>query len=111
MIWLGGALHVTDTVISTLASQTDLAATLLSQLHINASDFKFSKNILASGYIPYSFFTFSNGFGFQKPDSLLIYNTITNTYTGSPVNSDSINERQGKALLQSLYLDSFNKNR
>jgi phosphoglycerol transferase MdoB-like AlkP superfamily enzyme len=111
MIWLGGALNVHDTVISNLASQTDLAATLLSQLDINADNFKFSKNILAKEYVPYSFFTFSGGFGFLKPDDLLIYNTITNTYTEPNKNKDSINEMQGKAYLQSLYMDFFNKNK
>lgn len=108
MIWLGGALNVRDTVINNLASQTDLAATLLSQLQINSDGFKFSKNILAMSYIPYSFFTFSDGFGFQKPGSLLIYNTVTNTYTGSDQVLDSISEKQGKAYLQSLYMDFFN---
>lgn len=111
MIWLGGALNVKDTVIRSMASQTDLAATVLSQLQINTDDFKFSRNILAANYIPYSFFTFSDGFGFQKPDNLLIYNTITNTYTGSAPNTDSINEKQGKAYLQSLYMDFYNKNK
>jgi phosphoglycerol transferase MdoB-like AlkP superfamily enzyme len=111
MIWLGGALNVHDTVISNLASQTDLAATLLSQLEINADDFKFSKNILANEYVPYSFFTFSGGFGFLKPNDLLIYNTITNTYTEPNQNKDSINEMQGKAYLQTLYMDFFNKNK
>ena len=107
MIWLGGALNVHDTVINNLASQTDLAATLLSQLQINPDDFKFSKNILTTNYIPYSFFTFSGGFGFQKSGSLWIYNTITNSYTGSSQKPDSISEKQGKAYLQSLYMDFF----
>jgi len=111
MIWLGGALRVKDTVMANLASQTDLSATLLAQLQISAKEFKFSKNILASGYIPYSFFTFADGFGFQKPNNLLIYSTITNTYSTSPQTPDSTNEKQGKAYLQALYLDYFNKNR
>ena len=111
MIWLGGALNVYDTVINNLASQTDLAATLLSQLQINADDFKFSKNILANEYVPYAFFTFSDGFGFLKPDELLIYNTVTNTYTNPTPKKDSLNEMQGKAYLQSLYMDFFNKNK
>jgi phosphoglycerol transferase MdoB-like AlkP superfamily enzyme len=111
MIWLGGALNVQDTVISNLASQTDLAATLLSQLDIQADDFKFSKNILTKGYIPYSFFTYAGGFGFLKPGDLSVYNTITNTYTESTGKNDSINEKQGKAYLQSLYIDVFNKNK
>ncbi|MEI6059235.1 MAG: LTA synthase family protein [Bacteroidota bacterium] len=111
MIWLGGALAVKDTVISNMASQTDLAATLLSQLNISANDFKFSKNILSTAYIPYSFFTFNNGFGFQKPDDLLIYNTITNSYSTPALGPDSVNEKQGKAYLQSLFLDTFNRNK
>jgi phosphoglycerol transferase MdoB-like AlkP superfamily enzyme len=111
MIWLGGALNVRDTVISNLASQNDLAATLLAQLQINSDDFKFSKNILTTNYIPYSFFTFTGGFGFQKPDKLLIYSTVTNTYTETAQKTDSINEKQGKAYLQSVYMDFYNKNK
>jgi len=111
MIWLGGALNVHDTIISRMASQTDLAATLLSQLNMKSDDFEFSKNILATDYTPYSFFTFSGGFGFQKPDSLLIYNTITNTYSESFQKTDSIYEKQGKAYLQSVYKDFYDKNK
>lgn len=111
MIWLGGALNVRDTVISTLASQTDLAATLLAQLQINADDFKFSRNIMSANYIPYSFFTFADGFGFQKPDKLLIYRTVTNTFDESDQQKDSLNEKQGKAYLQSLFMDFYSKNK
>lgn len=111
MIWLGGALNVHDTVISNMAAQNDLAATLMSQLQINSDDFKFSKNILSSNYIPYSFFTFTGGFGFQKPDKLLIYNTVTDMYSKSAQKADSIIEKQGKAYLQSLYMDFYSKNK
>ena len=111
MIWLGGALNVHDTVINRLASQTDLAATLLAQLQIKSDDFKFSKNILASNYIPYSFFTFTGGFGFQKPDSLLIYSTVTNTYSEPIQKTGNLSQKQGKAYLQSLFMDFFSKNK
>ncbi|MDO9257169.1 MAG: sulfatase-like hydrolase/transferase [Bacteroidales bacterium] len=111
MIWLGGALNVHDTVISNMASQTDLAATLMSQLQINSDGFKFSKNILTSDYIPYSFFTYTGGFGFQKPDKLLIYNTVTDMYSKSVQKADSIFEKEGKAYLQSVYMDFYSKNK
>ena len=111
MIWLGGALNTKDTIIENLASQTDLAATLLAQLQINADDFKFSKNIISSGYVAYSFFTFNNGFGFQKPGKLLLYNTITNTLSGSEQSADSTDGMQGKAYLQYLYQDTHAKNK
>ena len=111
MIWLGGALNTKDTIIENLASQTDLAATLLAQLQISADDFKFSKNIISSVNIAYSFFTFNNGFGFLKPGKFLLYNTITNTFSGSEQSPDSIDSRQGKAYLQYLYQDSHSKNK
>ena len=111
MIWLGGALNVQDTVIHNMASQTDMAATLLSQLDLKSDEFKFSKNILTTGYIPYAFFTYTGGFGFMKPGDLSIYNTVTNTYTESLGKNDSLSERQGKAYLQSLYMDVYNKNK
>jgi phosphoglycerol transferase MdoB-like AlkP superfamily enzyme len=111
MIWLGGALKVKDTVIENLASQTDLAATLCGQLNIDHRDFKFSKNILTAGYKPFSFFTFNNGFGFMKPGKTFIYSTVTNTYSEESANKDSINANQGKAYLQSLFMDFRNKNK
>jgi phosphoglycerol transferase MdoB-like AlkP superfamily enzyme len=111
MIWLGGALIARDTIIDNLASQTDLASTLFAQLDINADEFTFSKNIISSDYVAYSFFTFNNGFGFQKPGKLLFYNTITNTFSGSEQSSDSTDGRQAKAYLQSLYQDSHSKNK
>jgi phosphoglycerol transferase MdoB-like AlkP superfamily enzyme len=111
MIWLGGALAVQDTVISNLGSQTDLASTLLNQLGLPAEGFPFSKNLLAANYLPYAFFTFNDGFGFLKSGDTLIYNTVTNRYSASGTIGKTPDEMQGKALLQSLYEDSFSKNK
>ena len=111
MIWLGGALNVRDTIIPNLASQTDVAATLLSQLGIKYNDFRFSKDILSRAYVPYAFFTFSGGFGFLKPGTFLSFNTITNTYLQLAQQNDSLDEKQGKAYLQALFTDVVNKNK
>jgi phosphoglycerol transferase MdoB-like AlkP superfamily enzyme len=111
MIWLGGALKTQDTIIKNIASQTDVAATLLTQLQLKCADFNFSKNILTTTYIPYSFFTFADGFGFLKPDKQLIYSTATNTYTAMDSKQDSIDKKQGKAYLQSIYSDFYAKNK
>lgn len=110
MIWIGGALAVQDTVISKIASQTDLAATLMAQLDIKHDDFDYSRNILSDKYLPYAFFTFNDGFGFLKPNKLLIFNTVTGKYDASSV-VETKDEKEGKAYLQSLSLDSFNKNK
>lgn len=110
MIWLGGALKVHDTVINTLSSQTDLAATLMKQLEINHADFIFSKNILAKEVNPFAFFTFSEGFGYLIPGDLSLFNTLTNTYIKPALPGNKASEKQAKAYLQYLYEDAFNKN-
>jgi len=112
MIWLGGALQLKDTIIDNLGSQTDMPVTLLDQLGINSNGFNFSKNILTKKTDKgYSIFTYNEGFGFQKPDRIFVYNTITNTYDNSLPLQDSISQKQGKAYLQKMYLDFYNKNK
>jgi phosphoglycerol transferase MdoB-like AlkP superfamily enzyme len=64
MVWTGGAVSVTDTVVNTYASQIDLAATLLEQLNINPNAFRYSKNILDKGVHGFSFLQHPEGFGY-----------------------------------------------
>jgi len=111
VIWLGGALLKTDTTISIVSSQTDIAATLLAQLNISTNDFKFSKNILSPKYEPRAFYTFNGGFGWLRPDGLSIFNTITSTYNDDKNHKESLKEQQGKAYLQLLFEDFKEKYR
>lgn len=46
MLWLGGALAKRGHTVECLMSQSDLAATLLAQMDMNASSFYFSRNVL-----------------------------------------------------------------
>lgn len=107
MIWLGGALAKTDTVIHTIASQTDLAATLLKQLKLESKAFRFSKNILSAKPNPFAFYTFNEGFGYLSANNFMIYNIVTNTFTHSTEKKGSLLEQQSKAYLQYLYTDFF----
>ncbi|MDR0575679.1 MAG: sulfatase-like hydrolase/transferase, partial [Tannerella sp.] len=61
MIWFGGAVGK-PAIISDYGSQNDLAATLLSQLQIDYSDFKFSKDMLDPQSRKFSFYSYVNGF-------------------------------------------------
>ena len=47
LILSGGALNVQDTVVTTIGSQTDMVATVLAQLGMDHSGYKFSRNLLA----------------------------------------------------------------
>lgn len=107
MIWAGGALAVKDTIIHTVASQTDLVATLLGQLGLSSDSFTFSKNILSTKPNPYAFFTFNEGFGFQNDKDFLVYNIVTNTFTTSTLKDDLQLQDQSRAYLQLLYTDFF----
>ena len=110
MIWIGGAVAVKDTVIHAICSQTDIAATLLSQLGIDCQKFIFSKDILSASPNNFAFFTFNEGFGFRSEKDDLIYNTVTNKYTRSVAGNSEI-QQQAKAYLQLLYTDFFKPDR
>ncbi len=62
MLWLGGALAVHDTVITTLGVQTDLPRTLLDQMGLDASAYRWSRDLLAPGTKSWAWATFSDGF-------------------------------------------------
>jgi phosphoglycerol transferase MdoB-like AlkP superfamily enzyme len=72
MIWCGGALALSDTTISTISSQTDIANTLLTQMGIATDQFQYSKNSLAENAPGKIVYEINNGFGYVS-DSLVYY--------------------------------------
>jgi phosphoglycerol transferase MdoB-like AlkP superfamily enzyme len=73
MIWTGGALSVKDTVVSTFGGQVDIAPTLLEQLGLDGSAFKFGKNILDPQATSSAFFVYNAGVGCVTPQSTISY--------------------------------------
>lgn len=74
VIFTGGALSVKDTVITTIGSQTDVAATLLAQLGMDHSMFPFSKDLLAGQMAePFAFYAYSNAAGMVSSTGISIY--------------------------------------
>lgn len=105
MIWLGGAIKE-PAIIDTYANQTDLAATLLSQMKLPYHRFTFSRDILDPGYPKYSFYTYSNGFGFIDSTGVSAYDNESNTpLLEEPAESSKQRLDKGKVLLQTLYDD------
>lgn len=49
MLWVGGAVRQPRT-IATICNQSDLAATLLGQLHLNHTEYTFSRDVLSKTY-------------------------------------------------------------
>ncbi len=90
-----------------LMNQHDLAALLLSQLHISHQEFKWSKNPLAQNYHPFAFQDMYNGFGFKTPSGTVhFYNNQLQKHTfSSPEDSVNLEDAllKGKGYLQLLF--------
>ncbi len=105
MLWTGGAIARPITVPA-LASQVDIAATLLSQLGLPHDDFNFSHDIFDAGAPRFVEYTWPDGFGFLTDSIRYIQD---NEYDGHGLDGtfdpEGKAERWGKALLQALFDD------
>ncbi|WP_243348745.1 LTA synthase family protein [Parabacteroides sp. FAFU027] len=107
MLWMGGAIKQ-PMRIDTLASQTDLAATLLGQMDIPAREFTFSHNFMQKNSPKYAFYTFSGGFGLVTPESQVSFDCNSNGIISGRGRNITKAKREGQALLQYLLYD-FNR--
>lgn len=76
MLWLGGVLEKRSITIDTLASQTDLASTLLHQLDLKADEFTWSNDILKKNRTPFAYFAFNNGMAWVKPNGFMVQENV-----------------------------------
>lgn len=100
MLWVGGAIKQ-PAVITQYCSQSDFAATLLSQLELPHSDFTMSRDIFAPQSRDFGYYTFNNGFGVVDSNGATIYDC-----TQDKVISDTHSAEQediGKTLLQTTF--------
>lgn len=88
-------------------SQTDIAATLLSQLSIPSDAYHWSKDLLNPATPSFSFFNWEHGFGFATPEQIISFDSMSNSViyrekeaTGKV---DSTLLRYGKACMQEVY--------
>lgn len=73
LILTGGALTVTDTIVSKKGTQIDIAKTLLNQIDVNSDEFTFSKDLLNPSTVGYSFFDFNDGYGYVDDNNYQVY--------------------------------------
>lgn len=107
LLIVGGALK-SPSKVDTYASQIDIAATLLSQLGIDHSDFRYSKNILNSQSPHFGYFTFQNGFGMVTPDNEYVYDyEAKKEFVNNGIKDK--NKAKAEAMIQSLYNDIASK--
>lgn len=100
----GGAVSHEPCSFSMLMNQSDIAATVLSQLGLDHGEFSFSRNVLSSAYSsPFAFYTFNNGFCVIDDDGYSLFDADADKC----VDGESLNTRTdiGKAILQTLFDD------
>lgn len=108
MLWLGGVLHVQDTVVEKYASQTDLPVTILRQLEID-SKYPFSKDILDRNTGSFAFYAFNDGFGFMTDSLKLVFDNVSHKYILSEGAAPGDEPVIGKAYLQATFEDFINR--
>lgn len=105
MLWLGGALAVRDTVIHTIASQTDIAETLLAQLDQPSSDFRWGSDILSRGDGGFAYFAYHDGFAFIDRRGWMVYDELAHKAVQSGAGAGLEHQRRGAAMLQVSFDD------
>jgi len=105
MLWLGGALAVRDTVVSVVGSQVDIPPTLLAQLALAHSQYKWGKNLLAADVQPFAFFSYLDGFGWVDARGRLVYGYNTREVMQHTPNADDRAVRAGEAYQRLTYQD------
>ena len=104
LIFAGNALQHKGIRIHRHGSQTDLAATILGQLGIDATAFKFSRDMLADIPAPFAFYSSPNAIALSDSTA-----TATVDISTGSVDGDSTAAVKAKAYIQTLYnyLDSI----
>lgn len=109
MLWIGGALKHTNLVIDKIASQLDLASTLVYQVGSKNAAFLFSKNIFDSTAQPWAYFTFNDGFGLIQSNGYFIFDNVGKRMIKQEGEVTPGGIKAGKALQQYTYTDFLNR--
>lgn len=101
MIWTGGAVRE-PRVVETYASQTDICATLLSQMGLPHDDFDYSKDIFSPSLPKFGYYAFNDGFGVVDSTGSVIWDATTGP---APDSTAPQLLDVGKTMLQTTYTD------
>ncbi|WP_054412690.1 LTA synthase family protein [Hymenobacter sp. DG25A] len=111
LLFTGGALlpAARDLIVPELGSQTDVAATLLAQLHLPATGYTFSRNLLEPGTKPFAFYCFTDGFGLVTPANTFTYDNAARQFISKTDSVTSAQLRLGQAYQQASFDDFLHR--
>ena len=105
LVWVGGAVKAHQE-ITQLCNQTDLAATLLAQMHLSHQAFRWSRDVLSSSYqYPFAVHNYNNGFSLIDSTGFIVYDLGASQLVKAESSRGHRLERMGKAILQATTAD------
>ena len=105
LVWVGGAVRAPQE-IKQFCNQTDLAATLLAQLHLSHKAFRWSRDILSTSYqYPFAVHNYNNGFSLTDSTGFIVYDLGASQLIRAESSQSQRLERIGKAILQTTTAD------
>lgn len=108
LIFSGGALKLKGK-INSIGSQTDIATTILDQLHLPTNNFKWGKDLLDSSAKQFAFYSFNNGFGFVTPNGTETFDNVSKKPIYKDPAFDTSQIKYGKAYMQFSYQDFLDR--
>ena len=106
MVWIGGAVKSPHKEIDIMMSQSDIAATLLSQMQLDSKPFPFSRNVLSPQYTSNYHFAvhcFKNGCNLIDAEGATCFECADNSATALSGSHGGKEATFIKAMLQHLY--------
>jgi phosphoglycerol transferase MdoB-like AlkP superfamily enzyme len=113
MIWYGDVIRqeYRGHNYSRIASQLDLASTLLHQLNMDAKPFSYSKNLFNPYSQNFAAYAYDEGFGWMRSGGYVVYAVRENRYDHQTKMDTTLRDqltKEGKAYLQQLSNDYHN---
>ena len=105
MLWIGGALNIKDTVIEKFGCQTDIAATILSQMDLNTEKYIFSRNLLSSDSLNYTSYIYPYGIAFMQDSIYVAYDLSAEKFIKKEGEPNDRQKDLAKAVIQNLLKD------
>jgi len=108
LLLAGGALRpeARGRLVTTVGSQTDVAATLLHQLELPATAFTWSRDLLAPNPVSFAYYCFTNGFGAVSPAGTVTFDNVNRQVWDRDANIPDAQLQLGKAMEQ-VSLEDF----
>ena len=104
VLWLGGALAVTGTVISSISCQLDSAPPLMAQLNINHPEYVYDTHMLSTYYQLRAYYSYGDGFGLVSDSTSQVYNGELNAYRNQyPSDNHKITAERFVSLFQMIF--------